>query len=109
MVDPNGLETILDYWPRGWLKSRSVGSAAAGYETTSNHEYDFVGNLKKVTMPDASFIAYDYDGAHRLISLSDGLGNRIDYTLDNAGNRSPKVPAISAATSSEHTPESSMP
>jgi RHS repeat-associated protein len=86
MVDPNGLETLLDYWPRGWLKSRMVGNAAAGFETTS-YEYDFTGQLKTVTMPDGSFVAYGYDDAHRLVSIEDGLGNRIAYTLDAAGNR----------------------
>jgi YD repeat-containing protein len=25
--DPNGLVTQYDYWPRGWLKSRSTGTA----------------------------------------------------------------------------------
>ncbi|MBX3671703.1 MAG: VCBS repeat-containing protein [Burkholderiales bacterium] len=85
-VDPNGLETILDYWPRGWIKSRKVGTAATGYEITS-YEYDFVGQLKKVTMPDSSFVSYGYDDAHRLVSIADGLGNRIAYALDGAGNR----------------------
>jgi len=86
MVDANGLETILDYWPRGWLKSRSVGTAAAGFETTS-YDYDATGQLVRVTAPDGSYVEYGYDGAHRLVSLRDGLGNRIAYTLDGAGNR----------------------
>ncbi len=86
MVDANGLETLLDYWPRGWLKSRAVGSAATGFETTA-YDYDFAGQLAKVTMPDASYIEYGYDDAHRLVSMRDGLGNRIAYTLDAAGNR----------------------
>ncbi len=38
-------------------------------------------------MPDGSFVAYGYDDAHRLVSIEDGLGNRIAYTLDAAGNR----------------------
>jgi RHS repeat-associated protein len=86
MVDANGLETLLEYWPRGWLKSRSVGTASAGYETTA-YDYDFVGQLARVTAPDGSFVEYGYDDAHRLAWLRDGLGNRIDYTLDGAGNR----------------------
>jgi RHS repeat-associated protein len=85
-IDPNGLETLLEYWPRGWLKSRQVGTASAGYETTS-YDYDYLGNLAKVTAPDASFVTYTYDGAHRLTQVADGLGNRIEYTLDNMGNR----------------------
>jgi RHS repeat-associated protein len=80
------LETILDYWPRGWLKSRQVGSSSAGYETTS-FDYDDNGSLTKVTAPDSSYVQYVYDSAHRLWKIADGLGNRIEYTLDNAGNR----------------------
>ena len=38
-------------------------------------------------MPDASYVQYSYDNAHRLWKINDGLGNRIEYTLDNMGNR----------------------
>jgi YD repeat-containing protein len=86
MIDPNGTETLLEYWSRGWLKNRKVGTAAAGYETTS-YDYDYVGQLTKATMPDTSYVAYTYDNAHRMWKISDGLGNRIEYTLDNMGNR----------------------
>jgi len=86
MVDPNGLETVLDYWPRGWLKSRATGTAASGFEAT-NYDYDAAGQLVRVTAPDGSYVEYGYDDAHRLVSLRDGLGNRIAYTLDAAGNR----------------------
>jgi YD repeat-containing protein len=85
-IDPNGLETILEYWPRGWLKTRKLGTAAAGYETTS-FAYDNAGQLTRITSPDASYVEYTYDDAHRLWKISDGLGNRIEYTLDNMGNR----------------------
>ena len=85
-IDPNGLETTLTYTPRGWLASRAVGSVATGYLTTT-YTYDGVGQLKTVTLPDLSTLTYDYDGAHRLIRITDTLGNKIDYTLDNIGNR----------------------
>lgn len=86
MIDPNGLKTILAYSPRGWLTSRQVGTAVAGYETTS-FEHDNVGQLTKVTLPDTSFVSYTHDAAHRLTDVQDGLGNRIHYTLDTMGNR----------------------
>ena len=86
IVDANGLESLLDYWPRGWLKSRKVGTATGGYETTS-YDYDNIGQLTNVTAPDGSVVAYTYDDAHRLIRISDGLSNRIEYTLDSMGNR----------------------
>jgi YD repeat-containing protein len=81
IVDPNSLTTTLTYFPRGWLKTRQVGSELTTYD------YDGVGQLKKVTAPDLSWIGYDYDPAHRLTDIYDNLGNRITYTLDNAGNR----------------------
>jgi RHS repeat-associated protein len=81
IIDPNGLTTNLTYHPRGWLASRSVG----GLLTT--FDYDGVGQLKKATLPDGSFIGYTYDAAHRLTDIQDALGNRIHYTLDLMGNR----------------------
>jgi YD repeat-containing protein len=80
IVDANGLTTTLGY-ERQRLKTRTVGS-----ETTS-YDYDFVGQLTKVTLPDTSFVSYTYDEAHRLKRIEDNLGNRIDYTLDAMGNR----------------------
>jgi YD repeat-containing protein len=79
--DPNGLVTTLTYAPRGWLTSRTVGS-----ETTT-YDYDYVGQLTKVTLPDSSYLQYTYDAAHRLTQIQDNLGNKIVYTLDNMGNR----------------------
>jgi len=85
IVDANGLAIDLQYTPRGWLKSRTV-TGNGGTETTG-YEYDGVGQLKKVTLPDGSWIGYDYDAAHRLTDTYDRLGNRITYTLDAMGNR----------------------
>jgi YD repeat-containing protein len=81
IVDPNGLSTTLSYFPRQWLKTRSVGG-----ETTS-YDYDSVGQLKTVTLPDGSSLSYDYDPAHRLFRMRDNLGNSITYLLDFMGNR----------------------
>jgi YD repeat-containing protein len=81
MSDPNGLVTTLTYSPRGWLTSRNTGGELTTYQ------YDAVGQLKRTTLPDGSWIGHDYDAAHRLIATYDHLGNRIAYTLDAAGNR----------------------
>jgi len=81
IVDPNGLVTTLTYDQRQRLTSRTVGT-----ETTS-YEYDGVGQMTKVTLPDGSFLSYTYDGAHRLTAIQDNLGNRMAYTLDAMGNR----------------------
>ncbi|MGH8700383.1 MAG: DUF6531 domain-containing protein, partial [Burkholderiales bacterium] len=81
IVDPNGLTTTLTYDARQRLTSRMVGSEITSYE------YDGVGQLTKVTLPDGSFLSYTYDAAHRLTAIQDNLGNRIAYTLDLMGNR----------------------
>ncbi len=81
ITDANGLVTTMGYDARQRLTAR-----VAGGETTS-YNYDGVGQLTKVTMPDNSYLNYTYDGAHRLVQIQDGLGNRVVYTLDNSGNR----------------------
>lgn len=79
-IDPNGVVTTNSYDLRQRLLSSSIGGQTTGYS------YDPVGQLLKVTAPDASWVGYEYDPAHRLIATKDNLGNRIDLTLDNAGN-----------------------
>lgn len=85
IVEANGVTTSLAYSPRGWLTART--ESAAGASRVTRFEYDEAGQLKKVIMPDDSIITYRYDDAQRLIGMSDGVGNAIDYTLDNLGNR----------------------
>ncbi|MCR5881400.1 RHS repeat protein [Rhizobacter sp. J219] len=80
-VDPNGVVTSHTYDLRQRLLSTTVGGQ------TTNYQYDPVGQLKRVTLPDQSWIGYDYDDAHRQVAVYDHRGNRTDYTLDNAGNR----------------------
>lgn len=79
--DANGIDTLLTYHPRGWLQSRTMAGKTTAFQ------YDAAGNMTRVTQPDSSVTTYTYDDAHRLIGLSDHLGNRIDYSLDTAGNR----------------------
>ncbi len=80
-VDANGLVTNYTYDLRQRLTRITTGDEQTAYE------YDPVGNLKKVTLPDGGFIAYTYDAAHRLIQVDDHKGNKVVYTLDAMGNR----------------------
>ena len=80
-TDPNGVVTTNTYDPRQRLTSTSVGGQ------TTTYAYWPTGLLKQMSQPDGSAVNYSYDDAHRLIAISDNLGNRVDYTLDNAGNR----------------------
>ncbi len=52
---------------------------------------DPAGQLKHLTLPDTTWVGYDYDDAHRLVAVYDHKGNRTTYTLDNAGNRTAEV------------------
>jgi len=79
--NPNGVVTMLTYHPRGWLTSQTT----AGETTT--FDYDATGQLLRITQPHGGFIQYEYDQAHRLVALEDNAGNRIEHTLDAAGNR----------------------
>lgn len=81
MVDANGITTSRTFDLRQRLKSVATGTALTSYD------YWPTGLLKKVTLPDASSVSYGYDDAHRLTSITDGLGNSVTYTLDNSGNR----------------------
>jgi YD repeat-containing protein len=80
-TDPNGVVTTNTYDLRQRLLSTSVGGQATTYS------FDAAGQLLKVTNPDASWIGYEYDAAHRQNAVKDNLGNRIEYVLDNAGNK----------------------
>jgi RHS repeat-associated protein len=81
LVDPNGVTTTLSYDARGRLRSRTTGGA------TSTFAYDGVGNLTRLTWPNGAYLDYDYDAAHRLISVADNLGHRLEYTLNAQGHR----------------------
>lgn len=90
-IDVNGLVRDMTYTARGWVSSVSLRANADGSPSDRDQvvsmEYDASGNVSKTTDPDGSFLIYGYDAAHRLVAVSDGMGNAIRYTLDAAGNR----------------------
>ena len=78
--DPNGTVTTIVYDARQRVTSMQVGTETTGYS------YYPTGQLHVVTQPDGSTVTNTYDAAHRLTQVTDGLGNYVKYTLDNAGN-----------------------
>ena len=84
-IDPDGVATMLNYSPRGWLHSKTVGNAVTRYR------HDAAGQLTQVMNPDGSTVAYVHDAAHRLTDIADGLGNRIYFTLDAMGRRTGQI------------------
>jgi RHS repeat-associated protein len=81
LTDANGVNTDLTYTPRGWLASRTVGGA------TTSFTYMPYGAVQTVTDPDGVTTTYGYDTAHRLTTITDALGNYVQYTLDAAGDK----------------------
>lgn len=80
-TDDNGVVTVNTYDLRQRLLSSTVGSDATSYT------YDAAGQLKQVMLPNGAWVGFDYDDAHRQVAVYDHKSNRIDYVLDNAGNR----------------------
>jgi RHS repeat-associated protein len=85
VTDAHGVVTDLAYDPRGRLTSVTV-NAASGNATTAI-AYTPAGDVARITRPDQSYLDFVYDPARRLTSIVDNLGERIDYTLNLAGNR----------------------
>src|SRR5690606_22455319 len=71
ITEADGLVVGLAYDARGRLQRRT----AAGL--TTRFDYDAAGQLVRLVLPDDSYIAYEYDAAHRLIGITDGVGNRL--------------------------------
>jgi RHS repeat-associated protein len=89
ITDPNGIVTTLAYDLQTRVTDRCVNGllpACSGGELT-HFTYWPTGLLKVVTLADGSNLNYGYDPAHRLNQITDGLGNKISYTLDGMGNR----------------------
>ncbi len=88
MIDPNGVVTEFTYHDRGWLMSSRIKHPTdATKDSLTSYEYDAVGQLIKTTLPNGVVVNYEYDDARRLNAISNSAGERIEYTLDAAGNR----------------------
>ena len=88
LIDANGTETRLSYHPRGWLLASTIVSPSGNSadNSTVRYSYDNNGLLLQTTLADNTQLTNEYDPAHRLIALSNNQEDRIEYTLDSAGN-----------------------
>lgn len=103
VVDANGVTTDYEYLPRGWLsavKQRGADDSVQTDDRVTKLDYYLTGQLETMSRPDNTSVNFNYDGAFRLTSMSNGTGH-LRYTLDNAGNRkveevkySPLKPAV---------------
>ncbi|UHH09243.1 DUF6531 domain-containing protein [Luteimonas fraxinea] len=90
VVMPDGQISIYGYNARGWLtrvEQRPSISAGSSASRVTQLEYSSGGSLASVTLPNGARTDYLYDGAQRLVRMTDAKGNSVRYLLDDAGNR----------------------
>jgi len=85
LIDANGVETTLSYDAVGQLISSTLHSQQG--DATTRYQYNAVGLVTRITLPDSSYLNYEYDPARRLTAIENNLGERLEYTLDAMGNR----------------------
>jgi RHS repeat-associated protein len=85
MTDANGLETAFGYDDRGHLLTVTQ-TPTAGSARVTTFSYDDAGQLLSAGMPDGLELTYTYTAAHYLESVTDHLGNSIEYAYDAMGN-----------------------
>jgi RHS repeat-associated protein len=83
VTDPNGIKTALTYDGRGWLKT--VTADSTGTPATTSIDYTAVGQIAKVTLPDASWQSFTYDNARRLTTVTNNAGETTNYVRDAMG------------------------
>lgn len=83
---PNGLETEYWYDFDGRLK-QVTQTPLTGPGRTTLYTYHPTGLLHTVSTPGGSILTYEYDAARDLRSISDNVGNKIEYAYDLSGNR----------------------
>lgn len=79
--DANGIASALGYTPEGWLASVSTAGS------TTQLDYDALGQITKVTHGDGSWLQYTWNAAGRLTTITNNLGERVEYDHDAMGNR----------------------
>jgi RHS repeat-associated protein len=88
--DANGVTTDFEYDARGRLiarKVRGTNDASEADDRIVRMVYTPEGLVERVIQPDGTATTYAYDGAQRLIGIADDEGNRVDYILNAAGDR----------------------
>ncbi len=84
IVDMNGVVTDLTYDVKGRLKTHIVH--ASDGDAVTIFEYNAMGLLTAISLPNNTVMNYEYNNAHRLVAVSNQLGERIEYELNKASN-----------------------
>lgn len=85
-IDPVGTITRWTYDARGRVSGIVRQSPNGDAVKATSYRYDGVGQLVGLENADGSVLAYVYDAAHNLRSISDSLNNRVEYGYDPKGN-----------------------
>ena len=85
MTDANGLQTSFTYDWRGNVLTMTE-TPVSGTPRMTFMTYDDVGQLETLGTANGMVLTYVYSAAHYLTSITDNLGNRIDYNYDAMGN-----------------------
>lgn len=87
---PNGLSLSYSYYP-GNDRLETLTESDGNASKTTRWTYLETGEVASITTAegtvDATTIVLGYDAARRLVRITDGLGNYIEYILDTEGNR----------------------
>jgi RHS repeat-associated protein len=86
MTDPNGLVTTYTYDPRGRVRFITQ-TPPTGTVRVTEYRYTAFGEVSQAIFPDGISLTYAYDAAQDLKTVTDNLGNRIEYRYDLKGNR----------------------
>lgn len=81
IIDPNGIETTIQYNLRGQVTSRSTAGLTISYD------YDAVGVLQTVHLPGGRSVSYTYTPAGYVETITDSLNNSITYSYDAEGRK----------------------
>jgi RHS repeat-associated protein len=87
---PNGLLMTYSYYP-GNDRLEMLAETSPSASRVTRWTYLESGEVASIThgygAPESTTLTFGYDDARRLISVTDGLGNTIEYVLDTEGNR----------------------
>lgn len=79
------INTYYTYDNRQRLKTASIGDGWNNAVTT--FFYDPIGQIDYIEMPEGDALDYEFDDSHYLRSVTDSLGNKIEYDYDFWGHR----------------------
>lgn len=82
---PNGSESYFEFDKRGRLVTMREVGPAGNYEIT-HCEYNYSGKVIRLTLPDSSFVAYNYDNHGWLIEVNSSVYGTTIYEYDKYGH-----------------------